>query len=383
VDEFLRSAFAAAPHLWHGGCFDDLLSLADVDAALTGAGLRRPAIRLVRDGEVLDPTTWTRRARTGAVWVDDLVHPGRVLDHFADGATVALQGLHRWWAPIAAWCRQLESELGHAVQANAYLTPPGAAGLSPHHDTHDVFVLQVHGQKDWVVRQPAFEAPLARHRSNHDEAARQPVLFDVTLRPGDCLYLPRGFVHSARAQHGVSLHLTIGVLATTAHDVLRRLVDAAADEPAFRRTMPPRFGLDVDVARGAVGALVERWVEWLGSAEVDPIADALVEGFTANRQPLLDGQLLELDRLGRLDDDTVVSLREGTWCRLRCEGERVVLATGDRRLDLPAALEPALRRLLDGRGHRVGSLGDLLDGPSRSVLASRLVRDGVLRTGGR
>jgi hypothetical protein len=58
----------------------------------------------------------------------------------------------------------------------------------------------------------------------------------------------------------------------------------------------------------------------------------------------------------------------------------VALAVGDRRLDLPAAIEPALRRLLDGGWRPVSDLGDLLDGPSRTVLVSRLVREGVLRT---
>src|SRR3546814_1501771 len=115
------------------------------------------------------------------------------------------------------FCRELEGALGHAVQANAYLTPPGAAGLTPHHDTHDVFVLQVHGTKHWIIREPLVEAPLDRHRSDHELAAEQPVLFEADMAPGDCLYLPRGFIHSAAAQEGVSLHLTIGVLRSEEH----------------------------------------------------------------------------------------------------------------------------------------------------------------------
>lgn len=380
VDTFLRCTFAEAPHRWHGDRYDDLLSLADVDHLLTGAGLRRPSVRLVRNGEVLDPSTWTRRARTGAVWVDDVVHPGKVLDHFAAGATIALQGLHRWWPPISRLCRQLEVELGHAVQANAYLTPAGAAGLAPHHDTHDVFVLQVHGQKDWIVREPVVTAPLARQRSDHDEAARQPVLFEATVEPGDCLYLPRGFVHSARAQEGVSLHLTIGVLATTAHDVLRRLVDAAADEPVFRRSLPVGAGTDAKVAAGAVREVVQQWIGWLEALDADPIGEAITNGFGANRAPLLGGQLLELTRLAELTDDTAVRLRPGTLWRLEPAGDRVAVITGDRRLELPGAIEPALRRLLDGTSRPISALSDLLDGSSRAVLVRRLIREGLLVT---
>jgi hypothetical protein len=43
-------------------------------------------------------------------------------------------------------------------------------------------------------------------------------------------------------------------------------------------------------------------------------------------------------------------------------------------------VEPAVRRLLDGRSRTVGDLADLLDGPSRVVLARRLVREGALCT---
>ena len=98
----MRHSFGVAPHRWrHAGAFDDVLSLADVDRALTGSGLRRPAFRLVRDGEVLPPADYTKSARTGASRIDDLIDTGRALDLFAGGATIVLQGLQRWWPPAA------------------------------------------------------------------------------------------------------------------------------------------------------------------------------------------------------------------------------------------------------------------------------------------
>ena len=254
----------------------------------------------------------------------------------------------------------------------------GSAGFDPHHDTHDVFVLQLHGTKDWVVREPVVEAPLARHRSDHDEAARQPVRFEARLQPGDCLYLPRGFVHSARTESGTSLHLTVGVLATTAHDVLRRLVSAAADDPRFRRTMPAGFGTDPAVAETAVKQLLAEWAAWVAEVEPAPVAAAAIERFHRGRRPLLDGQLLELATLDALGDDDQVRLRPGTVWRIRQDGDQLVLAVGDRDVRLPAALGPALTRLLDGQARRVADLSDLMDLPSRMVLVRRLIREGLL-----
>jgi hypothetical protein len=394
-----------APHRWrHAGSFDDVLSLADVDRALTGAGLRRPAFRLVRDGDVLPPSAYTRSARTGASRIDDLIDTGRVLDLFASGATVVLQGLQRWWAPAAHFCRDLELALGHPVQANAYLTPAGAAGLAPHHDTHDVFVLQVAGTKHWVVRQPAIDTPLPRHVSDHDLAAAQPVLFEADLGPGDVLYLPRGFVHSAAAQQGVSLHLTLGVLATTVHDVLRQLVDMAGDDVTFRRSLAPGWPDDDSSATGEVKAAVAELVDWLGGVDPAEVSARLRDRFVANRTPLLDGQLLELAALDDVDDDTVVIRRAGTVGSLTVDppvaappaaapghglsvgdpsvgGEaRLRLVLGDRQVVMPAALEPAVRRLTDGGPHRVGDLADLLDQASRRVLVRRLIREGAVQS---
>lgn len=381
ADAFVSGVYATAPHYWQGDGFDDLLSVADVDAQLSGGGLRRPAVRLARDGEVLPASGWTRRARTGSVWIDDLVDPARTLALFSEGATIVLQSLQRWWPPLTRFCRELEATLGHPVQVNAYLTPPTAAGFTPHHDTHDVFVLQVSGTKRWTVRSPLVDAPLERHRSDHGSAAAQPVLFEVDLAPGDCLYLPRGFIHSAAAQEEVSLHLTVGVLAVTRHDLLRRIVDRTAEEPAFRRSLPVQHAGDLDGAAGVVKDAVADLIAWLEGLDIDGLAAELVDREARRRHPLLDGQLVELTRLARLGDATTVVLRDGVRWRAEAAAEgRLALVLADRRLDLPAGLDGALRLLLDGSPRTVASLAHLLDEPSRKVLARRLVREGILRT---
>ena len=378
---FLTTTFGAAPHLRRGaGSFADLLSLGDVDRALTGSGLRQPAFRLVRDGEPVDPRSYTRLGRTGRHQFSDLIDTGRVLDLFAGGATVVLQSLHRWWPRLARFCGDLELVLGHPLQANAYLTPPGAAGLAPHHDTHDVFVLQVAGIKHWVVRTPVVAAPLAHHRSVHDLAAAQPVLFETDLDAGDALYLPRGFVHSAATQEGTSLHLTLGVLVTTVHDVLRRVIDRAGDDATFRASLPAGYPFDRDAAVRSVKAALSDLIGWVERLDPGDVADEVSEQFFARRTPLLDGQLAEITALDRIDDTTVVRPRRRGAAAVGHDDGGLRLTLGDRRLTLPGALEPAVRRLLEGAPVRVGDLADLLDADSRRVLVRRLVREGVLRT---
>ena len=160
---------------------------------------------------------------------------------------MVLQGLHRVWPPVIAFSQRLAAELGHPVQANAYVTPPQNQGFSDHYDVHDVFVLQIAGEKRWSIHAPVLEAPLRSQpwtdrRRAVEQQAQQPPLIEAVLRPGDCLYLPRGFLHAAVALGGVSTHLTIGVHSWTRYAVAEQLLDQAlrtvGSDPALRRSLP-------------------------------------------------------------------------------------------------------------------------------------------------
>ena len=105
---------------------------------------------------------------------------------------------------------------------------------------------------------------------------------------------------------------------------------------------------------------------------------SVVRGFWSSRPPVLAGQLHQLLALDGLGDDTLLRRRDGSVCHLVAGTERVTVHLGDRRLDMPADLEPVLRQIATGAPFRLGDLGDLLDDQSRAVLARRLVREGLL-----
>jgi hypothetical protein len=65
---------------------------------------------------------------------------------------------------------------------------------------------------------------------------------------------------------------------------------------------------------------------------------------------------------------------------LEVRGDVLTVALGGKALRMPAALAPALTRVTRAGAppFRLGDLGDLLDGPSRVVLARRLVLEGLL-----
>jgi len=253
----------------------------------------------VRDGDALDPASftsdipWRPEPFRGTIDVD------RVLAEFEAGATIVLQALHHTWGPLAAFCRTLEAALGERVQANAYFTPRSAQGLAVHHDTHDVFVLQVAGEKHWRVYEPAVELPLQSQRYSkalHGEPG--PPVEDCVLRAGDTMYLPRGWLHDALTGDAESLHLTIGVKVYTWLDAVKAALDDCEDERGFRRSVPE----DGEPRDDLLAALAER----LAPADV---ARRKRERLVRSRRPVREGQLSQLRALGELTVDTPLERR--------------------------------------------------------------------------
>jgi lysine-specific demethylase/histidyl-hydroxylase NO66 len=305
----------------------------------------------------------------------DLADPDRVFELYAGGATVVLQALHRSWPPLVEFCGQLADELGQPTQCNAYVTPPGSRGFGAHHDTHDVFVLQVDGTKRWHVYEPVLTLPLrsqpsaayVRDGSLLAEGA-EPVLSTV-LGPGDTLYLPRGYIHAAETNEDRSIHLTVGVAALTWHDVLADAVTLAAEQEEFRSAVP------ADLAAEVPGFLqaVAKWLEQLPPERV-------VELVGTRRDRSLPMEpvhvLAQADAVRRLTDSTPVRARRGVRWSLREEGEEVVLALVDREIAMPAVVEPALRQVLDGSAYAAADLATSeLDIADVTVLLRRLLRE--------
>jgi len=381
---FVRDHWAKAPLLRRGAGpdgFDDLLSLDDVDRILATTSPRTPAFRMVKDGKPLPPSAYTKSGRMGSVPLADLADPGKIFDQFHAGATIVLQSLQRYWPPLTELSRQLELFFTHPVQVNAYLTPPASRGLGVHHDTHDVFVLQVHGRKLWQVWDAAVPFPLA-HQKQLPPGAESPTeapQVDAELAPGDCLYVPRGFRHAARTAETASLHLTVGMLTRNWNDLLREVVELATEEAWFRESLPVGFANDPATLEGSLADRVEELRRFLDKVDLAKVADRAGRRFWANRPPPLEGQLRALLSLDELDDVTVVRRRPGAAARLRVAGGRLELLLGDRTLTMPATLEPAVRQVLDGDELTPGELAGHLDGPSRLVLVRRLVREGLLQ----
>ncbi len=357
--------------------FSDLFSADAVDTLVSERGLRAPFLRVARNGVTLADREFTAPGGVGAT-IADQVSDDKLLALVASGSTIVLQGLHRTWTPLIGFAQQLAADLGHPVQVNAYITPPQNQGFSDHYDTHDVFVLQIEGEKRWQVREPVWPRPLrqqpwTQHRAGVEAASHAPPLLETTLSPGDCLYLPRGYLHSAVAL-GTSIHLTIGVHIWTVRQLAETIAEQALgdldDDEQLRASLP--VGLDMGDA-SELGLLVERARSAVVAAAAGLTPDRVFAAFRAEvdsaqrAAPLRP--LAQLAAAEALTGDDEVSLRTGLAARVCDDPPELVCRVT--RLPLAETQLSAVRRLLTAGRIPVAELGHDL---AHTLLVSGVVQ---------
>ena len=316
------------------GGFPRLFGANAIDELVSQRGLRTPFLRVAKNGMTLDDKAFTSPGGVGA-GIADQVSEDRLVRLFADGSTLVLQALHRVWPPILQFCQELAAELGHPVQANAYVTPPQSQGFSAHYDVHDVFVLQIAGEKRWRIHPPVLVSPLRDQPWNDRKAhvekrAEESPLIDAVLRPGDCLYLPRGYLHAATALGGVSTHLTLGIHVWTrfalAQQVMEQALRTVSDDPVIRASLP--LGVDVsdpseispdfDVATAILADAVE-------NADLDQMSQSLLQNARSSQRAAPVGPLRQLHDADALTVDTQIMLRRHLAASVDHTGSRILV----------------------------------------------------------
>ncbi|MFJ8313961.1 MULTISPECIES: JmjC domain-containing protein [unclassified Streptomyces] len=232
VPEFMSAYWRTRPGVFHPA--DGLaspLTLDDVDQALRDGSLRVPYIEMAHTDRTIAQDAYCT-ART----VNHTVHQGfadggKIREQIAKGATLLLRCVEQWHPATTALTTRLGHQLGRKAEAFFFVTPPGRQGLRVHRDDADVFVLQVNGSKDWQLH----TGPADGHWHPGPVAEPGPALLTPTLHPGDVLYIPRGFAHSAVGSHGLSAHLSLTVRDIGGQhlyrELLRRLTDGYRPQP--------------------------------------------------------------------------------------------------------------------------------------------------------
>ncbi|KAA0191349.1 Lysine-specific demethylase NO66, partial [Fasciolopsis buskii] len=227
--------------------YNDWLSTRDIDLML-----RKQRVMF---GEHLDLASYEGGRRY------TLNPPGRafrsvVWDHYKMGCSVRLLCPQLFLPQVRYRLSLLQEYFGCFVGANVYLTPPGSQGFAPHYDDIEAFIMQLEGSKEWRIyapRSPSEKLPRESSPNFTEKDLGKPMM-TVTLKPGDLLYLPRGFIHQGSTSDEThSLHLTISTYQKhTWGDFLSKLIPIAL-QSAMETDVEFREGLPIGFLRHVGG----------------------------------------------------------------------------------------------------------------------------------
>lgn len=173
---------------------------------------------------------------------DESGDPALIEQFLAMGASLVLNHVEDLLPRARAITDALTARFAGTVGANCYASFKGIQAFASHFDAHEVFAVQCDGEKLWRIYANRADAPLESPAGEgvqaRIDASKGPVAFEVTMRPGDVLYIPRGFFHDAIATDTVSLHLTFGIAPPSGQLLLQVIEDLALNDPAFRAYLP-------------------------------------------------------------------------------------------------------------------------------------------------
>ena len=347
---------------------------------------RTNSIRVIPNGEGPEETAYYQQQ--AKMWQDsESAMESVFVQAFADKKTLVFVQSELFWEPVRRIVQSVRQALQTDVKCNIYCTPPMAQGSGTHVDSHDVLVLQAQGTKIWRMYEVKDQLPLdysevvmkcgARLATSRPRHGRP--TFEVTLEPGDLLYLPRGVPHSAASQGEASVHLTVGLYPLRWHRFFGMLIDLIArKEMEIRRRVPVQV-LRGETPLGSAGDLLRGLADMADGLEapVDPNIVARMNGEDYGYRGGTQGMFFSAAHAEETNLNSRVARPEGVrfWTR-RNESEIVIHCGGS--MSVPLKVEPMIPFLTEHRSFRVGDLPDVLTDSAKVVLVRKMITNGLL-----
>ena len=381
MDAFKANHWDDAPLVIQGrgsSIYDGLLSIDEIDALIHQRSPGHPAFRLVKEGDEVPASAYTV---DGVPWgtgtVSGFMNREATRALMAEGCTFVMEAIQRAHPTIAQLSRHFEQTFHCPSPVNLYVTPPNARGFQPHFDVQNVFVLQVHGTKRWQVFDPHIRRPLPS-QAVHGSVKPGELIHDITLEPGDLLYLPRGFVHVAHTTDQLSAHLSVSLMPHTWADVFRALVDSIPNDERFRSAieLQPNGPAEASENQERVfEQLVEAFVQ---GSDLEDALDLLGRQFVSTRLPDTAGQLIALEGPQTVTHDSTLRRCSGIIWRVDADNDHAHLHFHGKTISAPWSAIQSLRWIATADSFTPSEIPGNLSADTACQLAQHLVNEGFL-----
>lgn len=211
ASSFFEENFERYPALFKSCYTGKFFDWHDLDESIYSSQSSPLGVRIHNGVDFIDPAGYSKRCiEVGVIKIQ--LNKDFVEMHLAAGSTLVFNRIESVSIKIRNICNELSDFIGEVVIANGYAAFGNSGSFGDHWDTHDVFAIQLMGRKRWLLYSPTFTLPLPGQTSKNYKHCRpaEPVL-DVVLEPGDVLYVPRGWWHSATPLGEPTFHIAAGV----------------------------------------------------------------------------------------------------------------------------------------------------------------------------
>ena len=393
TDEFVQQVWESSTVFVTGRpstYFDRLMPIDDLFDILSRETLFFPAVQVFHSGRQLLAAEYTTLWPYGRE-SHRVIDCDRLLQLFDQGATLNVVGLERLHPGVQRLNMALERESGFPVHTTGFLTPGHSANIPAHYDEVDFFVLQTFGSKRWRLWHSDHALPLVRggdrtYAGDHSALSDDRMLGEYVLRPGDTLFVPRGVIHQTFTEGEASFHVTVGINPHRWIDVLSvavtRGLSILGGDLRFRGSLPMPGSLAHESVKGSLPEMFRELAEEVAAVSRASLLTALEtvdRRMLAGRYSARPRQLLDLDRVSELTQDSIIQRRPGLVVQIGTSGDKCFLKFHGKTLYLPLAYATAITDLENDRPYFAHQFGDPNDSPvARLDVMRRLLAEGYI-----
>jgi rubrerythrin len=241
------------------------------------------------------------------------------------GSTLSLTGVQDLLPEFRKISFELERIFGYHVGANLYITPGNAPeGFGIHYDSHDVFAIQLFGEKIWKI--------FPNGKENN------PVI--QNLKANQAIFLKEGTYHTAQTKDKYSIHITFGIQRLKVEHYLKWLIEQI--DPKIRKS-----------------PITKASKPNLKNVLLDKIENASVTEFLAERKSELIHHPLNLYQIFNTSITTESQITLTSPIELsdiKKESNTIVLYSNNQKLELDIQALPLITEIISKEKYKVKDL---------------------------
>ena len=220
-----------------------------------------------------------------------------------DGWTLLVQAVDQWNEPVFDLKQLFQFLPQWRIEDVMVSFAANGAGVGPHFDYYDVFLVQGSGTRNWQIGPKYSSESKIKNCSGLSILEEFEAVADYTLQAGDALYVPPQYAHWGKSQQR-SMCYSIGCRAPSTAEILEGYSDSIIDrcEPEDRYTdpmaqVPERRGeIDTQSVSNSFNSLMEtldnkeNYYRWFGQFATRP---KIQNSISSPEQPYDEAELLE------------------------------------------------------------------------------------------